>query len=246
MRRRPRPPARAAAVRPTPVPTHERADRRGPLRPARLVAARARLNRQAVAHSFQAVDLVAIGVLAWLACDLANPAGVWASPAARQSPLSPWPPACSASSCTPSAPTLSRAGDDRRPSRPYRGGVRPDAWRHGRDADRAAAGRAPLECRWDLVLPRLCRGLLAAHLVVVRGSPHASLWPAHAECGRRRRDRECRTADREGASESRGGGAWRLRRSPRTCAGKRARRPRAWATRRPSWAILSCPTSTGS
>jgi hypothetical protein len=83
----PAPAGRAAAVRPTPVPTHERADRRGPLRPARLVAARARLNRQAVAHSFQAVDLVAIGVLAWLACDLANPAGVVASPAAAVAPF---------------------------------------------------------------------------------------------------------------------------------------------------------------
>ena len=78
---------RAAAVRPVPVPAQERAERRGPLRPARLVAPRARLNRRALAHGFRVIDLVAIGVLAWLACDVANPAGVLASPAAAVAPF---------------------------------------------------------------------------------------------------------------------------------------------------------------
>jgi Undecaprenyl-phosphate glucose phosphotransferase len=78
---------RAAAVRPMPVPAQERADRRGPLRPGRLIATRARLNSRVLAHSFRAVDLATIGVLAWLACDIANPAGVWASPVAAVIPF---------------------------------------------------------------------------------------------------------------------------------------------------------------
>jgi Undecaprenyl-phosphate glucose phosphotransferase len=78
---------RAAAVRPMPVPAQERADRRGPLRPGRLIATRSRLNGEVLAYSFRAVDLLTIGVLAWLACDLANPAGVWASPVAAVVPF---------------------------------------------------------------------------------------------------------------------------------------------------------------
>ncbi len=48
---------------------------------------RLRLNRRALAHGFRVIDLVAIGVLAWLACDVANPAGVLASPAAAVAPF---------------------------------------------------------------------------------------------------------------------------------------------------------------
>jgi polysaccharide biosynthesis protein PslA len=79
---------RAATVRPMPVPARERADRRGPLRPGRLIASRSRLNAEVLAHSFRAADLLTVAVLAWLACDLANPAGgVWASPVAAVAPF---------------------------------------------------------------------------------------------------------------------------------------------------------------
>jgi Undecaprenyl-phosphate glucose phosphotransferase len=83
----PPPSDRAAAVRPMPVPAAQSADRRGPLRPGRLIASRARLDGAVLALSFRAVDLLAIAILAWLACDVANPAGVWASPVAAVAPF---------------------------------------------------------------------------------------------------------------------------------------------------------------
>jgi Undecaprenyl-phosphate glucose phosphotransferase len=45
------------------------------------------LNGEVLAYSFRAVDLLTIGLLAWLACDVANPAGVWASPVAAVAPF---------------------------------------------------------------------------------------------------------------------------------------------------------------
>jgi len=78
---------RGAPVRPTPVPAARRVERRGPLRPGRLIASRSRMDGEVLAQSFRLTDALAIGVLTWLGCDLANPAGVWASPVATVAPF---------------------------------------------------------------------------------------------------------------------------------------------------------------
>ena len=80
-------PAAPLSVRPTPVPAVTRADRRGPMRPGRLVASRARLNGEVLAQTFRIADAVTAGILAWFASDLANPGGVWASTVAAVAPF---------------------------------------------------------------------------------------------------------------------------------------------------------------
>jgi Undecaprenyl-phosphate glucose phosphotransferase len=78
---------RDARVRPQPIVASARADRRGPLRPGRLIASRSRLNGDVLAQGFRAVDATVAVVLAWLACDVANPAGVLASPVGAVAPF---------------------------------------------------------------------------------------------------------------------------------------------------------------
>jgi Undecaprenyl-phosphate glucose phosphotransferase len=63
------------------------ADRRGPFRPENLISTRARLNGETIAGLFRGADAVAAVLLAWLAFDLAAPAGVWASPVAAATPV---------------------------------------------------------------------------------------------------------------------------------------------------------------
>ena len=62
-------------VRPVPIPAAQRTDRRGPMRPGRLIASRARLNGRLLSSTFRIVDLATAGVLAWFASDVANPGG---------------------------------------------------------------------------------------------------------------------------------------------------------------------------
>ena len=74
-------------VRPMPAATRRPADRRGPLRPGRLISTRSRLKGEAIARTFAGVDTVVVVALSWLACDLANPAGLWMSPVATVIPF---------------------------------------------------------------------------------------------------------------------------------------------------------------
>src|SRR5579872_2814753 len=79
--------AEAPAVRPTPVAAARRLDRRGPLRPGQLISSRARMNGEVLAHTFRFVDGAAVVALSWFACDLVNPAGLWASSVGRVAPF---------------------------------------------------------------------------------------------------------------------------------------------------------------
>jgi len=73
--------ARRAAVQ---APGRER---RGPLRPGRLISARRRLNLEALAIAFRGADATVILIHAWLVFDLFNPAGVWLSPVGETAPF---------------------------------------------------------------------------------------------------------------------------------------------------------------
>jgi FlaA1/EpsC-like NDP-sugar epimerase len=75
------------SVRPQPIPASARADRRGPLRPGRLIPSRSRVNGRVLAQCIRAVDAAVLVTLAWLACDAANPVGVLASPVAAVAPF---------------------------------------------------------------------------------------------------------------------------------------------------------------
>jgi Undecaprenyl-phosphate glucose phosphotransferase len=74
-------------VRPMPVAIRRPADRRGPLRPGRLISTRSRLNGEVLAQTFAGVDAAVVIALSWLACSLANPAGIWTSPVATVVPF---------------------------------------------------------------------------------------------------------------------------------------------------------------
>ena len=74
-------------VRPMPAAIRRPLDRRGPLRPGRLISTRSRLNGEALAKTFAGVDAGVILILSWLACGLANPAGIWVSPVATVVPF---------------------------------------------------------------------------------------------------------------------------------------------------------------
>jgi len=56
------------------------ANRRGPLRPGKLISARARVRGEAMSRTYRVADGATTAVLAWIACDIANPAGVWRTP----------------------------------------------------------------------------------------------------------------------------------------------------------------------
>ena len=71
----------------TDSPSARGADRRGPFRPQNLVSSRSRLNGEAIASAVRGIDIVAIAVAAWVAFDIANPAGVWASSVAMVAPV---------------------------------------------------------------------------------------------------------------------------------------------------------------
>src|SRR5580704_16986326 len=85
----------AQKLRPLPTPgaDDERstpaaaAERRGPLRPGRLLSARSRLKGGQVAQAIRTADGVLIAAAAWLACDFANPKGLWESPLAAVAPF---------------------------------------------------------------------------------------------------------------------------------------------------------------
>ena len=62
-------------------------ERRGPLRPGRLISTRERLRGETVASLYRGIDAVVIIALAWLAFDLFNPRGVWASTVGEATPL---------------------------------------------------------------------------------------------------------------------------------------------------------------
>ncbi len=74
-------------VRPMPAAIRRPADRRGPLRPGRLISARSRLKGEVLAKTLAAVDGAVVLGLSWLACGLANPAGIWTSPVATVIPF---------------------------------------------------------------------------------------------------------------------------------------------------------------
>src|SRR5580704_1995492 len=85
--RAPASPEDELVVRPTPVAAIHAAERRGPLRPGRLISTRARLNGDVLAQTFKGVDAAVIAVLSLLACDIANPLGLWTSPVASVIPF---------------------------------------------------------------------------------------------------------------------------------------------------------------
>jgi Undecaprenyl-phosphate glucose phosphotransferase len=62
-------------------------ERRGPLRPGRLISTRERLDGETLALVYRCVDAVLLLGLAWLSFDLFNPAGVWASPVGAAAPF---------------------------------------------------------------------------------------------------------------------------------------------------------------
>ncbi|HEX4181655.1 MAG TPA: sugar transferase, partial [Caulobacteraceae bacterium] len=61
-------------------------ERRGPMRPGRLVSSRARLRGEALWRAYRIGDGAVVLALSWLCCDLANPAGVWRSPVGAAAP----------------------------------------------------------------------------------------------------------------------------------------------------------------
>ncbi|MDR3512794.1 MAG: exopolysaccharide biosynthesis polyprenyl glycosylphosphotransferase [Caulobacteraceae bacterium] len=61
-------------------------ERRGPMRPDRLISARERLSGEILSALIRGVDAAAAVALAWLVYDLQHPAGVWASPVGRAIP----------------------------------------------------------------------------------------------------------------------------------------------------------------
>jgi Undecaprenyl-phosphate glucose phosphotransferase len=61
-------------------------DRRGPLRPGRLIPSRERLRGETMARAFRGMDMAGLLALAWLVHDLMSPAGVWTSPVAQAAP----------------------------------------------------------------------------------------------------------------------------------------------------------------
>jgi Undecaprenyl-phosphate glucose phosphotransferase len=68
-------------------PFRANSERRGPLRPKALVSTRSRLRGESVARMFRTADIVALTGLTWIACDLANPMGVWMSPVGAVAPF---------------------------------------------------------------------------------------------------------------------------------------------------------------
>jgi Undecaprenyl-phosphate glucose phosphotransferase len=65
---------------PASPPEAQRGDRRGPFRPAQLATARKRVSGRSLSRTYRFVDGLFIGGLGAVACAVANPAGVWASP----------------------------------------------------------------------------------------------------------------------------------------------------------------------
>src|ERR1700749_2357643 len=63
------------------------ADRRGPLRPGRLIPTRARLRGEALANGFRLAATAALPALAWIGFDIVNPIGLWMSPAGAIAPF---------------------------------------------------------------------------------------------------------------------------------------------------------------
>jgi Undecaprenyl-phosphate glucose phosphotransferase len=55
-------------------------DRRGPFRPGRLVSASSRMNSRSLSRLFRFIDLLIVGVMAWIACQLVAPTGLLAAP----------------------------------------------------------------------------------------------------------------------------------------------------------------------
>ena len=62
-------------------------DRRGPLRPGRLISTRARVRGEAMSRTYRVVDAVLAVALAWIACDIANPSGAWRTPVDAVAPF---------------------------------------------------------------------------------------------------------------------------------------------------------------
>jgi Undecaprenyl-phosphate glucose phosphotransferase len=61
-------------------------ERRGPMRPGRLVSSRARLRGEALWRAYRIGDGAVVLALAWLCCDFANRAGVWRTPVGSAAP----------------------------------------------------------------------------------------------------------------------------------------------------------------
>jgi Undecaprenyl-phosphate glucose phosphotransferase len=62
-------------------------ERRGPLRPGRLISTRERMRGETVSGLFRGVDAAVVVTLAWLTYDLFNPAGVWAGAVSQTIPF---------------------------------------------------------------------------------------------------------------------------------------------------------------
>ena len=65
---------------PVVLPAAEAEDRRGPLRPRRLISSRVRLGGRSLATAFRGADAAATGLLAWAACEVAHPQGLLNTP----------------------------------------------------------------------------------------------------------------------------------------------------------------------
>ncbi len=81
-------PARAPASRGRRAVIQEtRRERRGPLRPGRLISTRRRLRGETLAGVFRGVDAAVILALAWLVFDWFHPTEIWLSPVGETAPF---------------------------------------------------------------------------------------------------------------------------------------------------------------
>jgi Undecaprenyl-phosphate glucose phosphotransferase len=63
------------------------AERRGPLRPGRLISARARVRGEAMSRAYRMGDAAVTAALGWIACETANPSGLWSAPVDSVAPF---------------------------------------------------------------------------------------------------------------------------------------------------------------
>jgi Undecaprenyl-phosphate glucose phosphotransferase len=63
------------------------AERRGPLRPGRLISARARVQGEAMSRTYRWADAGVITALAWAGGEIANPGGLWRAPVNAVAPF---------------------------------------------------------------------------------------------------------------------------------------------------------------
>jgi polysaccharide biosynthesis protein PslA len=83
-----RPTAKAATDSPAGAPAAALgSERRGPLRPGRLISTRERMRGETLAGAYRAVDVAVVIAMAWLVFDVFSPVGVLGSPVGQAAPF---------------------------------------------------------------------------------------------------------------------------------------------------------------